>query len=265
MKVSVSINGKSYAAALDRPLHIAIPVRFEGEQVSAFGAPPAKREIYKAGSFTGSVALGGSCNCEVYTINPHCNGTHTESVGHLTGERIAIHEVLADSLMAAALVSVTPEKAAGCGETYGAMQLDDLVITARSLKAVPETRDIAALVVRTLPNGADKPARQYGERMPPYFTSEAMALVAKAGFRHLLVDMPSVDRLDDGGALGNHRIFWGVAAGKTQAAPSPKTITELIYVPDGIADGLYLLNLQAAAFMSDAAPSRPILYEVTPT
>jgi hypothetical protein len=39
-----------------------------------------------------------------------------------------------------------------------------------------------------------------------------------------------------------------------------KTITEMIYVRDEVADGLYLLNLQIAPFVSDAAPSRPLLY-----
>ena len=264
MKVSFAIGGRNYSAALDRPLHISIPVRFDGEQLSAFGAPPAKKEAYKAGGFTGSVAHGGSCNCEVYTLNPHCNGTHTESVGHLMQKPLAIHEALRDSIMPAALVSVMPERAAACGESYGAMQPDDLVITKRSLEGIPAGRDIAALVVRTLPNGDDKPLRQYGDAMPPYFTSDAMEFIATGGIRHLLADVPSVDRLDDGGTLGNHRIFWGVAAGETNAASSPKTITELIYVPDSISAGLYLLNLQVAAFMADAAPSRPILYEVTP-
>lgn len=265
MKVSFAIGGKNYSTALDRPLHISIPVRFDGEQLSAFGAPPAKREAYKTGSFTGSVARGGSCNCEVYTINPHCHGTHTESVGHLMQEPLAIHEALRDSIMPAALVSVMPERAAACGESYGAMQPGDLVITRRSLEGMPAERDITALIVRTLPNEGDKPFRNYGEAMPPYFTQDAMEFIATGGIRHLLADVPSVDRLDDGGALANHRIFWGVAEGETNAASSPKTITELVYVPDAISDGLYLLNLQVAAFMADAAPSRPILYEVTPT
>ena len=46
--------------------------------------------------------------------------------------------------------------------------------------------------------------------------------------------------------------------------PSPprtdRTVTEMIYVPDRIADGRYVLNLQLPAFQSDAAPSRPIIY-----
>ena len=39
-------------------------------------------------------------------------------------------------------------------------------------------------------------------------------------------------------------------------------MTELIYVPEEIPDGRYLLNLQIADFTSDAAPSRPVLFRL---
>ena len=40
------------------------------------------------------------------------------------------------------------------------------------------------------------------------------------------------------------------------------TITELAFIPEKIKDGKYILNLQIAAFVSDASPSRPILFEI---
>jgi len=81
-----------------------------------------------------------------------------------------------------------------------------------------------------------------------------------------IVDVPSIDRLFDEGKLTNHRIFWKVKQGsfETNAATRvTSTITELVYVPDEVADGEYLLNLQIAPFESDAAPSRPILFSLT--
>ena len=36
----------------------------------------------------------------------------------------------------------------------------------------------------------------------------------------------------------------------------------MIYVDDKIKDGHYLLNLQIPSFVSDAAPSRPIIYKL---
>ena len=83
------------------------------------------------------------------------------------------------------------------------------------------------------------------------------------GFKHLLVDVPSIDRLFDQGKLLNHRIFWNVEQGSfemTAATRLNSTITELIYVPNDITDGEYVLNLQIAPFEADAAPSRPILF-----
>ena len=36
----------------------------------------------------------------------------------------------------------------------------------------------------------------------------------------------------------------------------------MIYVPNTIADGRYLLDIQIAAFHNDASPSNPVLYEI---
>lgn len=120
-----------------------------------------------------------------------------------------------------------------------------------------------ALILRTLPNDASKLSRVYDENnIPPYFTTEAMQFIVECGFKHLLVDLPSIDRLFDEGKLTNHRIFWNVEQGSHELNPKTRinsTITELIYVPNDVADGQYALNLQIAPFESDAAPSRPIV------
>lgn len=264
MKIAMTVAGRVYAADLSRPHDIAIPVRFDDVQLSAFGAPPAQMKAYEAGTFVGAVARGGSCNCETYTITPHCNGTHTECVGHITGRRVAVKDVLRDSLLAATVVTVIP---GAPSEHYEPPpQAGDVMITRAALEAALAGAGrgfMEALVIRTAPNGIDKRTRDYGVAMPAYLSHDAMAFIAGLPVRHLLVDMPSVDRLDDGGRLGNHRIFWDVAPHDKDAAPSPKTITELVYVPDDVKDGAYLLNLQVAAFDADAAPSRPVLYEVS--
>ncbi len=141
-------------------------------------------------------------------------------------------------------------------------------ITLASLeKAMTDTDEdfVKGLVVRTLPNDESKLTRDYDRKRFPFFSNEAMAHIRELGVRHLFVDMPSVDRADDGGQLGNHRIFWNVPAGVTEIEPgdcSRRTITEMIYVPDSVKDGRYLLNLQVPAFLSDAAPSRPIIYPI---
>ncbi|HLM61739.1 MAG TPA: hypothetical protein VK308_13115, partial [Pyrinomonadaceae bacterium] len=67
------------------------------------------------------------------------------------------------------------------------------------------------------------------------------------------------------GKLSNHRTFWKVAPKShslNEISLINNTITEMIYVPNEIRDGVYLLNLQIAAFVADAAPSRPLLFKI---
>ena len=48
-----------------------------------------------------------------------------------------------------------------------------------------------------------------------------------------------------------------------EEAVSPKTITEPIYVPEDMGDGQYMLNLQVSPLISDAAPSKPVIFAVS--
>jgi hypothetical protein len=65
-----------------------------------------------------------------------------------------------------------------------------------------------------------------------------------------------VDPEEDAGALAAHRIWWNYPENPRKKA----TITELIFVPDTVQDGLYLLNIQVPKIHSDAVPSQPVLY-----
>jgi kynurenine formamidase len=116
-----------------------------------------------------------------------------------------------------------------------------------------------------MPNDADKLTQTYLKRIPPFFSTEAMEFITAKNVNHLLVDTPSIDRIFDEGKLGNHRVFWNIETGSyelNQASFPHKTITEMIYAPDEIIDGAYLLNLQIAPLVADASPSRPILFKL---
>jgi kynurenine formamidase len=235
---------------------ISIPLKFGGPQPSAYGVEPASANACEYGSLVGDTRRGGSCNFEQITLIPHCNGTHTECVGHITNERISVRDCLVDVMMPAQLVSVEPELRDG-----------DLVISTKSLQRVkpPATAGgTDSLIIRTLPNDDGKLSRTYdANNIPPYFAADAMEYIVECEFKHLLVDLPSIDRLFDEGKLVNHRIFWNVAPRSFEvnaASRITSTITELIYVPGEVADGEYLLNLQIAPFDADAAPSRPVLF-----
>ena len=103
------------------------------------------------------------------------------------------------------------------------------------------------------------------EKPSAFFSLQAMQLIREAGVQHLLVDMPSVDRLFDEGKLSTHHLFWeitGDGSGQLDGERMYRTITEMVFVPDHLSDGPYLLNLQVAPFLSDAAPSRPYLFDL---
>jgi arylformamidase len=269
----------------------------------AFYVPEPVYTPFRGGNFVGAVRLGGACNCEEIRFIPHGNGTHTECVGHLTRERMSVHAVLRESMILACVVSVQPELLPSDVQTTDATDTThatnathaDQRITRSQLqhclaqvgwrtddekhKHGDESNDKrgdkrgdarnqnlpSALVVRTLPNDESKRSRAYSGQNPPYFTPEAASYLADAGVEHVLLDVPSIDREDDGGALLAHRAFWRFPEQGGECGADTRlqaTITELVYVPAAVSDGLYLLNLQVASLASDASPSRPVLYRL---
>ncbi len=265
-----TIGGRVVRVDFTQGTCLAIPMNFGGPQPSHFGAAPARAEPMTAGNFIGDTRLGGSCNVPIVTINPHCNGTHTETIAHITDETVPIHEVLSACPIPTTLVTVAPLPAHKCGERYHpSWKEGDQLITAASLNTALTSGAsgwLEALVIRTLPNGIDKLTRRYGEGdFPPFLSLEAIDLISGLGIDHLLVDLPSVDKMHDEGLLTVHHRFWNVPDGTHQLMPDSRierTITEMIYVLDELPDGRYLLDLQIPAFTTDAAPSRPWLYPV---
>lgn len=265
MIISVSINRQTYQIDSENPLDISIPLKFNGAQPNAYGVEKAASKPCQAGELVGDTRHGGSCNFEQYTFIPHCNGTHTECVGHITNERISIHDCLKDAFIPATLISIAPEKVNKTQDNYPIkLSENDLLITRKSIENSLPNSTSTALIIRTLPNNESKLTKTYAQEIPPFFTTEAMKFMREIGVKHLLVDLPSIDRIFDDGKLSNHRIFWNVAQGAfalNEKSLINHTITELIYVPNEIADGNYLLNLQIAPFQADASPSRPILFK----
>lgn len=269
MKLSFEISGRRYHVETEDALDISIPLNFNGEQPNAYGAPLASAKTFEAGSFIADTRRDGSCNVEEYRIVPHCNGTHTECVGHISLERISILSVLKKTLVPSTLISISPVEGANTDESSQPVpKLGDLLLTKTALQNALQSANsdfIAGMIIRTLPNDASKKHRRYGDTPPPYFTIEAMRVINQLGVQHLFVDVPSVDRTDDEGKMIAHHLFWNVPEESHEVdaeACSLKTITEMIFVADEIADGSYLLNLQIPAFVADAAPSRPLIFSI---
>lgn len=247
MIATINYNKKEYQIDLSQPIDISIPLHTGSDCVSAWYVQPMKLEPVKMGDWVGDVNHGAGVNFRNIFFNPHGNGTHTECVGHISKEFITINQCLKNFWFIAELISVQPEEKNG-----------DQIITKKSIdqklngKKIPE-----ALILRTLPNRPDKIKKQYSNTNPPYLEKEAMQLIKELNIEHFLIDLPSVDKEKDDGELAAHHIFW-------QYPENPqlhKTITELIYAPENIADGTYFLNLQIASFENDASPSKPVLYK----
>jgi len=244
MIASIQLEKRKIQIDLSKGIDISTPLRAEEGQVSAWYVDPIQIEPVRAEGFVGSVKEGGSVNFRNILFNPHGHGTHTECVGHITTEVYSVNEHIREYFMMAQLISVEPEKIE-----------DDLVITKDQI--IPHLiENTSALVLRTLPNSADKLKRNYSGTIPAYLSDELLVALREAGIRHLLLDLPSVDREVDGGALLGHRAFWNLNGDIRMNA----SITEMVYVPSEVKDGEYFLNLQFPSFENDASPSRPLLF-----
>lgn len=232
---------------LSKPLDISISIKGDASNVNAWYVGHPKIEPHREGDFTGSIAAGGTTNFNDIWFNPHAHGTHTECVGHITKDFHSINQNLERHFFLAEVITIAPEK-----------YQDDFVISRKQLQYALGNKKRDALIVRTLPNIREKLSRQYSNTNPPYFLEQAAELLVSKGIKHLLVDLPSVDKEKDNGALLAHKAFWNFDGKLRKKA----TITEFIFVPNALKDGKYYLNLQVAPFENDASPSRPVLYKI---
>lgn len=247
MHAIIEFGENKYAVNLHQPLDISIPMHSGTHNPNAFGIQPPSFEPFRAGGFVGSVALGGSVNCENLFMNAHGNGTHTECVGHISKEKITINQSLKTFFAMAQLISIEPKTT----------DTGNIVLLENVQKVFKPGCD--ALVIRTLPNDDAKLTANYSGNHPTFLEPSLCAWLAEAGIKHLLIDLPSVDPEEDGGTLSAHHAFW-----KYPELPRlDATITEMVYVPSSIADGTYLINMQIASLETDASPSKPVLYALT--
>lgn len=247
MLTTIQYNSRKIKIDLSQPLDISIPLRGDATNVNAWyiDHPKIAPQIMDGDSI--SVAEGASVNFNTITFNPHGHVTHTETVGHITEKLYSINKQLKQFFFLAEVITVAPEKLG-----------DDYVISKMQLKFAIGNKKRDAIVIRTMPNTRDKLSRQYSDTNPTYLLEDAANYLKTKGVKHLLIDLPSVDKEKDGGDLLAHNAFWNTT-GKLRLEA---TITELIYVSNKIEDGCYMLNLQIAPFENDATPSKPILYKV---
>lgn len=250
MLAEITHRGRTFKVDLSKPIDLSLPMREGGEGVRAWYVGPVIMDPVRNGDMVYAVSDGAPVNFRNVHFNPHGHGTHTESVGHISPEIHPVGGLLKRFFFTAQLVSLMPEtRRAPDGRT-------DAVITLEQLRNVVNERPPEALVIRTLPNDPNAAAHQWSGSNPCYLQSTACAWLRSIGVKHLLLDLPSVDREEDGGVLAAHHAFWDFPG----TVDLERTITEMLHVPAEVSDGEYLLDLQLPNWMNDAAPSRPVIY-----
>lgn len=257
METTISFSGLEYTIDLSKPIDISIPLSNTEQNPIAWYQNLPEIEPVRMGDWIGKVSEGkSSTNFNNIFFNPHAHGTHTECLGHITNDFYSINQCLKQFHFIAQVISVEPKKIG-----------DDFVITkdlVESQKSKVKSHIIEAIIIRTMPNLEEKKHKNYSNSNPPYLDEETAIYLREIGIKHLLIDLPSVDKEHDEGKLLAHKAFWNVKNVKHLNADARLdcTITEMIFVPNEIPDGFYLLNLQIASFENDASPSKPVLYSL---
>jgi len=247
MLATVQYNSRKLKIDFSKPLDISIPLKASKENVNAWYIDEPKIQPEKDGEWVAAVSEGASVNFNNIHFNPHAHGTHTECVGHITEKVYSVNKNIKQFFFLAEVITVAPEN-----------YLKDKVISKKQIKFALGNKKRDAVIIRTIPNTKEKLSKQYSNTNWTYLQEDAVEFLVKKGIKHLLIDLPSIDKEKDGGELLGHNTFWNTS-GKLRL---DATITEFIFVPNSVEDGEYFLNLQIAPFENDATPSKPILYKV---
>jgi len=238
MNIIVKASDAEYKVDLDKGINIS-SILSNYNTIKAFYAPDVLIEPFCQGDFIGDIKQGSSVNFKNVRLNPHGNGTHTECVAHIIDIDWPIYKALNKNHFVADLITVEITNING-----------DNVVTKEAFR-INET-SAEALIIRL----DEKVSGDLSGTNPPYLSIEFIEKVLALNYQHLILELPSIDKEQDGGKVAGHHLFF-----ETSSKPNlHKTITELVDVPSNVADGKYLLEIQIINLDMDASPSRLILY-----
>jgi kynurenine formamidase len=246
LDITITHHNRTYTVDLNRFTDISIPIGGQEGVIAWYLGNPEITPV-RDGDFVGEVAQGSSVNFRNILFNPHAHGTHTECMGHISREIYSVNRNMREFYFVAELITISPNSVD-----------DDQVIEKQQLQNALGDQRPKALIIRTLPNASNKLHVNYSHTNPAYLDVEGVEWLREIGVEHLLIDLPSVDREVDGGALKSHKAFWNFPKENRLHC----TITEFVYIPNELNDGTYFMNLQVAPMENDASPSRPLLHEM---
>ena len=260
MKINIKHKKHKYEIDSNNGVDISIPVKFNADENPKFyDTSNPKKHYYESTGVEYNINMGAGCSVPLVTMNIHCSGTHTETANHVIKDASTISDIKKINFIPSQLISIAPER--GTSESYHSnINKSDWVITKNNLMKSLDSIDdfIDSLIIRTLPNKEDKKIKNYNSGDHPFLSNEAIFFLKSIGIKHIVIDTPSIDKFDDGGKLGNHKIFFT----NDDKSTNKNTVTELAFIPNHCVDGIYLLCIGVPNFKLDAAPSRPIIYKI---
>jgi len=261
MKINITHNENEYQIDPENGTSISIPVKFNNNQNPKFyDVSNPEKKYFQSSGVEYNINKGAGCNVPTITMNIHCAGTHTETANHVLKNAPLISDLKNLNFIPSQLVSVNPERQ--IYEKYHvSYSKSDSIITKKQLQKLIDTTHNAftdSIIIRTLPNHEDKKSRNYNLNHHPFLSNDAINFIKRIGFQHIVIDTPSIDRYEDDGKLGNHKLFFTSDDGKV----NNNTITELAFIPNNCLDGKYFLCIGIPSLDLDAAPSHPIIYKI---
>lgn len=242
MEITVERNGQPYRIDLSHAIDCSSTFGDTAREPSAWYVKPVSISPVRIDDWLGSVEAGSSVNFYEVQLNPHGNGTHTECYGHIDKGHQKLNDHLREShgWIHFQRLPIRSEN----GDRL--LKLEDLIEPAEGF---PEFVGIEAA-------GLPFPGH-FSNTNPPFIEAALCKRLAELGVKHLLTNLPSVDKEEDGGALAAHRAFWQYPHNTRREA----TITEFTNFPSNLEEGFYFINLQTAPIHNDAVPSRPLLFK----
>ncbi|MFM7339367.1 MAG: cyclase family protein, partial [Bacteroidota bacterium] len=89
----IVIDGKHMEWNFMQGINCSFHLQNGSDNPNAFHLPHPLFSPFKQGEFIGSTLQGGPVNCSILQLAPHGNGTHTESIWHISKEEFPIANV----------------------------------------------------------------------------------------------------------------------------------------------------------------------------
>ena len=242
MTIDFEHQKNKYSFDTQNGLNITIPIKKSGN-VNCYFLDNPLFQYFENDAFSGNLSNGGSVNCEKISFYPHASGTHTECALHVYPVSFTMLDIKMPIFQLGLLKSFVPTE-------YN----NEFCITREQILEIQNKEQAEVIILRTLPNDSFKLNKDYSDTNPPFISPEAILVLKEKGFKHIVTDLPSIDKESDGGKLLSHKTWF------KDVDFNHNTITELVFIDNEVKDGLFVVNIQMPKIETDAVPSNIILY-----